>query len=94
MNAGLLGGWEHGGEGRRQRESTHKPRNQVFLFPVQPRYPVGVVLILPGEGSVLGRLEIGVQVLDNSQARGGGNTSKVGPQSAHTPISKESRMQY
>ena len=32
-------------------------------FSGEPKYPVGVVLTLPREGSVLGRLGIGVQAL-------------------------------
>ena len=60
----------------RQRRTHAKPKNHMFLLPARAsKYPVGVVLTLPGEGSALGRLGVGVQVLGNSQARGWGDPS-------------------
>ena len=55
---GCPGAWQ--GE---DRERVCKTQNHVLLFLGEPKYPVGVVLTLPGEGSVLGRLGVGVQVL-------------------------------
>ena len=71
--------------GGRQRENTAKSKTTCSFFWCKTKYPIGVVLTLPEEGSalnrlgvgvhVLGRLKIRVQELDYSQARGWGDTS-------------------
>lgn len=51
--------------GGRHRECTRKPKiaTMCFFFQQDPKYPVGVVLTLPGKGSVLVRLGVEVQAL-------------------------------
>ena len=64
MNAVLSGGWEHGGGGGEPvGEHMQNQKLRVSFFQGKPKYPLGVVLTLPGEGSVLGRLGVEVQVL-------------------------------
>lgn len=52
-----------------------KPETTCYFCKQKPKYPVGEVLTLPREGSALGKLGVGVQVLGNSQARDWGDTS-------------------
>ena len=56
-------------------ETETEGEHMSSFFQVELRYPVGVVLTHPGDGSALGRLRVGVQVLGNSQARGWDDTS-------------------
>lgn len=55
----LLADWD----GLAGRGAPHKPKPHVSFSHSEPKYPVGVAVILPKEGSVLGRLGAGVQAL-------------------------------
>ena len=47
----------------RERQNEHTCKPMCSFLQCDPKYPVVVVLTLPEEGSVLGRLGVGVQVL-------------------------------
>ena len=71
--------WPEAWQEEDRGESITKPEILCSFFWCKPKYQVGVVLTLPREGSALGRLGVGVQVLSrlgigvqmlgNSQAR-------------------------